>query len=226
VPVRAKIDRKFLLRLGLTALAFAAFASWFLYDGTITYPRQRERALEYLKLEEEGRLDEWEAIAAERGWPTENPGEPREVAEIYAQLVLASLLALPALLYVFLFLRARGRWIEMDENGLRTSWGRQLEFDDIVLLDKKLWRKKGIAKITYEQNGRKRRLVLDDWKYDAEETKEILCEVESHIEIDQIVGGIPEVFDDDEQYDDEHGDDEHHDVRNEEQDEPAQQEAK
>ena len=173
-------------------MVFFGIALWFLVDGTITYPRQRERALAYHELKEEDRLGEWEEIAGRRGWPTEDPGEPKEQFEIYVQLVIAALVAVPGLWFALQFLRTRGRWIELHETGLRTSGGRQLEFGQIISLDKKKWKTKGIAKIRYRQNGRKRRLVLDDWIYDAEPTKAILCEVESHLDVDQIVGGAPE----------------------------------
>ena len=192
MPVKANIDTKFLLRLGLMALALFGIGLWFLYDGAITYPRQRERALTYERFKEEDRLTEWEEIARQRGWPTENPGEAKTDIDIHMQLVIAGLAAVPAVWFLVLFLRARGRWIELNETGLRTSWGRELEFGQIVSLDKKKWRSKGIAKINYRQKGRKRRLVLDDWKYDADATKAILLEVESRVDVDQIVGGAPE----------------------------------
>ena len=189
-------------RLGISALAFLGVALWFLIDGTITYPNQQKRAQEYQReyqrlekdegLSEEERLSKWKEIAKQRGWPEKKPDEPKTDAEIYVQLVIAALASVPGLLYAVAFLRARRRWIELEETGLRTSWGRQLEFGQIVSLNKKKWKTKGIAKITYRQNGRKRRVVLDDWKYDAEPTKAILCEVESHLDASQIVGGPPE----------------------------------
>ena len=167
-------------------------ALWFVYDGAVTYPRQRERALAYQELKENDKLDQWEGIATKRGWPLEDPGEAKDKIDFYTQFILSAVVAPPGLLFLFFFLRSRGRWIELNDTGLRTSWGRQLEFGQIVTLDKKKWRSKGIAKITYQQNGRKRKLVLDDWKYDADVTKEILLEVELQIDIDQIVGGAPE----------------------------------
>ena len=194
MPVKATIDRKYLLRLGLTTLGVFGLALWFLYDGTVTYPRQRERALVYQGIEEEERAEKWPEIAEEHGWPIRSPGMPKEEIDIQIQLVLAAVVTVPGILCLFFFLRACGRWIEMNQTGLRTSWGRQLEFGDIILLNKKKWRSKGIAKITYRQNGRKRRLVLDDWKFATEPTREILREVESHLDASQITGGPPEAL--------------------------------
>lgn len=187
--MKANIDRKYLWRLGLIALVFLAMALWFAYDGAVTYPEQRERALKYLELKEADRLGEWEEIADARGWPAEDPGEPKEEADFHAQFIMGALVALPGLFFSFLFVRARGRWIELDGTELRTSEGRQVELGQIVAMDKAKWQSKGIAKIHYQHNGRKRRLILDDWKYDTEPTRAILREVESSLDSSQIVGG-------------------------------------
>ncbi len=190
--VRANIDPKYVRQFLLTAAVFFAFALWFLFDGLVTYPRQRERALAYQELVEEDRGDEWEQMAAERGWPTKDPGDPKEELDIQIQLVLGGIAALPGLWFVIGFFRVRRRWIEMDENGLQSSLGQKLEFDQIEALDKRKWRSKGIAKISYRADGRRRRLVLDDWKYDRKATETILRGVESHLAVEQITGGSPE----------------------------------
>jgi hypothetical protein len=192
MSIRAKMSREFLWRLAILAAGCLAMGGWFLFDGLWTYPRQRERALEYQRLETEERLDEWERTCAERGWPTADPGEPKTDMEIYAQLVFVALLFPPGFVFLVRFLRARKRWIELTETGLRTSWGQHCEFAQIITLNKRKWHDKGIAKLLYEQNGRRRRLVLDDWKFEAEPTRAMLREVESHINLEQIVGGPPE----------------------------------
>ena len=73
-----------------------------------------------------------------------------------------------------------------------TSWGQELEFSEITSLDKKKWKAKGIAKVKYQREGRKRRLVLDDWKYSTEPTVEILRDVEANIGLERIHRGAPE----------------------------------
>jgi hypothetical protein len=192
MPVTAKISTSYLWRLGfITAFCFG-FALWFLYDGTITYPRQRERALKYQELVEGGRLAEWRGVAAQRGWPLAHPGEPKYESEIYSQLAFAALMGLLGLVLAIAVFRARGRWIELNETGLRASWGRQFEFGQITVLDKRKWGSKGIARIRYQEDGRNRQLVLDDCKYEADPTLAILREVESRLNANQIVGGLPE----------------------------------
>ena len=192
MPVIAKITGKYLAKTGLLALFCIGTALWFLYDGVITYPRQRERALQYQALETEDRASEWEEVARQRGWPTENPGRPKMEAEILVQRVIAAVAAIAAIPFAFFFFRMWGRWIESNESGLRTSWGQQVEFSQITSLDKRKWKSKGIAKIKYDQGGRRRRLVLDDWIYETDPTTAILRAVESNIEVAHIHGGVPE----------------------------------
>lgn len=192
MPFRAKMSFRFQWRLALISVFCLGVSLWFLYDGTIAWPKQRERGLVYEQLEEEGRLAEWDDIAHQRGWPLEDPGEPKAEVEILMQKVLAAVAAPPGILYLFFFLTSLGRWIEATETGLQTSWGQQLTYDQITVLDKKKWKKKGIAVVRYKEDGRKKRLTLDDWKYEVEPTEMILREVEFRIEPEQIVNGLPE----------------------------------
>ena len=192
MPLRANISPSYVWRVALVGVVCLGIAGWFLFDGVVTYPRQRTRALEYQQLEEEDRLDEWEDLARQHGWSTADPGKPKSEAEILTQLILGGLVMPPALLFLIRFLMIRKRWVEADETGLRSSSGRQLQFDQIVSLNKKQWSKKGIAVVVYQQGKRKRRFVLDDWKYEPDPTVAILREVEARIDREQIVGGAPE----------------------------------
>lgn len=201
MTIRTDIAGMFLLRLGVFALFCIGACGWFVYDGSITYPNQRERALKFREIKyvdpnsEELRpdwRDEWNAVAAERGWPTEDPGAPKKEAEITTQFILGGVTGVIAIPFTFFFLRNRNRWIEADDQGLRTSWGRQCKFSDITALDKKKWKYKGIAKVRYKSNGRGGQIVLDDWKYTTDPTVEILRRVESHIDHALIVNGRPE----------------------------------
>lgn len=106
----------FLLLLGfslLFACPCTGFASWCFYDGAVAYPQQRERALAYQELEQAGRADEWEEAAAQKGWPTQEPGEPYSELSITTQYImggftggLALLLLLAALASLIMLIRA------------------------------------------------------------------------------------------------------------------------
>jgi len=192
MALRTDISKRHLIRLTVVGLFCLGFGLWAYYDGSVTYPNQRKRALAFLEHEEQGKLEEWTAYTAERGWQPYDPGEPKTKVEITVQFYMFAIAGGAGLLVLIHVLRCRGRWIEMDESGLRTSRGQELTFDQITSIDKKKWDKKGIAKLHYEQNGREAILTLDDFIYDRPTTDDMLRQVEDHVGHDKIVNGKPE----------------------------------
>ncbi len=199
MPIRAENDPRFSRRFLYMGIAAFGFALWCLYDGAIAYPNQRERALALNEILENNRslplparLDKWNALARERGWPTSDPGEPKSEADVIMQYVMAGMAATVGLWLVSIPLRARGRWIELSDSELDSSWGQSLQLDQILALNKRQWRSKGIAKITYQDGRRKRRFVLDNYKFDRHATDSILYEIEQRIDPALITGGPPE----------------------------------
>ena len=192
MQITAKTSKNYFFRLSLLTIFSIGGSLWFLYDGLVTYPQQRERALKYLEFKEKDQFNEWKAYAVEQGWSIDDPGKPKEEIDFLKQYIMSGIVAPFGLLFLFLLIRAYGRWIELNETGIRTSWGRELKFEQITALNKKKWDTKGIAKIVYDDNGRKRRVVLDDCKYDVQPTRDILVEVEEQIGYEKITGGLPE----------------------------------
>ena len=192
MAIRAITDRRFYLRFLLIGLAAFGFMLWCLYDGLIGYPKQNVVRNEYVKYVEEGREDEWRQRATEEGLPLK-PDRPHGEGDFIMQYIMAGFAGVASLILLTTVFRARGRWIELNGATLTSSWGQTLECDQITQIDKKRWRDKGIAKISYEQDGRKRRFVIDDFKFVREETDAILYEIEGHVEMDRIVGGPPEL---------------------------------
>jgi hypothetical protein len=196
--IRANSTPRYYGRFAVIALVGIGFALWFLYDGAIAWPRQRERGLAYKELMDneeltgEERTRRWHEITNQKGWPLEYPGEPKTEDEITMQFIMATLSGLVGLWFLSLWLRSRGRWIEATETGITTSRGENVPFSDIEQLNKRKWRNKGIAKATYMQNGRRRTLLIDDFLYERKPTDEILSLVESRIGANKIVGGPPE----------------------------------
>jgi hypothetical protein len=198
MTIRAERDPRFYLRFLLIGLAAWAFACWALYDGFIAYPLAQERAVVFEKLLDEGRGDDWDAEAIGRGWSTSPPEKSKteEEFEIDVKMQfwmagLAGVVGFFPLLAVFL---SRGRWIELGENGLTSSWGQSVEFGQVESLEKRQWRNKGIAKLRYIDGGKKRTFVIDDFKFKREPTDQILAELENRIGIDKVTGGPPEGF--------------------------------
>ena len=75
---------------------------------------------------------------------------------------------------------------------MRSSWGQSFQFDQVESLDKRKWRNKGIANVVYRDGARKRRFVIDDYKFMREPTDAILYELEQRIGIEKITSGPPE----------------------------------
>jgi len=207
LPIRAERDPRYYYRFLLISAVALGFALWSLYDGAIGYPNQRERALKYQELvkqqstDEHGEFDfeetqkkqeEWERLATERGWPLEDPGHPKTEADFIVQFIMAGLAGAIGLTMLFYVWQSRGRWIEADETGISSSWGQRVEFASVVLLDKSKWAGKGIAKVTYEDGNRRRKFIIDDYKFYRQATDAILYELEGHVDLDRIVGGPPE----------------------------------
>ncbi|HUS39668.1 MAG TPA: hypothetical protein VMX74_09470 [Pirellulales bacterium] len=198
MPVRTNIAKGFLFRLAAVAFVGIGFALWALYDGAIGYPYQQKRGEKYHELmgedEEmsEEELAKWDVVATENGWQLDDPGPPKTKFDIAGQFVMVGLAAPFGILFLYFFVRNYGRWIEATEQGLHTSWKQEFRYDQIETLNKRHWKKKGIAKITYSDNGRKRQFVLDDFKYDFDATKKILIAVEAQLDMDQFVDGLPQ----------------------------------
>jgi len=192
MSVRATISTSFLWRLALIAAVCLGMGLWFLYDGVIGYPRQAVRARHYKAFKDGERLHYWKDYAKSQGWPLGDPGEAKTQGDIYVQLIIAAVAIPPGLFYLALLVYYRGRWIEFDDPRLRGSGNRNLTCGDITELNKKHWKKKGIAKIYYEQDGRSKMFLLDDWKYAAAPTREILVGIEAHLRDEQIVMGTRE----------------------------------
>jgi len=73
---------------------FGGFAAWCFYDGAVAYPAQRERALTYEQIKAtEGPFweDRWQEVAAQRGWPLDDPGKPKSELSITTQYIMGSI---------------------------------------------------------------------------------------------------------------------------------------
>ncbi|MCG8585056.1 MAG: hypothetical protein MI757_10120, partial [Pirellulales bacterium] len=114
------------------------------------------------------------------------------------QFMMAGIIGVIGIPFLYIYVSTRGKWIEMDDDGFSTSWGQRCEFDQITGFDKRKWYNKGIAVIRYDDNGKQRRLTLDDCKYDREPTELFVREVTLDLDEDQIIGGRATDYDDEE----------------------------
>lgn len=193
--IRANVHQPFFRKFLWVFLGCVAFAGWCLYDGLIAYPKKLTIAQAYEKLpENDDRRQAWKELAAENGWPIMTPAKTAEdishdIGGQFMMIILCSLFGVPALL---MFMSGQGTWIEGDENLLRNSKGQELPIDSIVKIDKRKWDAKGIAKIHYEVNGKSKKFVMDDFKYDRDPMGELIRFAEANLTEDQIVGDFLE----------------------------------
>jgi hypothetical protein len=206
MPIRADNEPRFSRRFLLMGIVAIGFGLWSLYDGMVKYPAQRVRGYEEFKVDykslfedsqvkgmsvdqfersadNERRL-EWAKYMHERGI--------KSIPEIFTQYIQAGVASLVGLFLLSIPIRSRGRWIEADESGITSSWGQSFQYDQVEQLNKRRWRDKGIAKVTYVDGGRRQQFVIDDFKFKREPMDQILFELEQHIEIERITGGSPE----------------------------------
>jgi hypothetical protein len=185
MAVRANISKGYIWRPGVIGAAALFFSIWFLYDGTVKYPLQQEQSEEYARVFKEitdpteaGRA--WEQLAIERGWPTTKPTQ-RTDTDIRTQKILAGITGPVGLYFLATFLMGMGRWIEADEQAVRTRSGQETRYDAVTSIDKSRWKTKGIAVVHYESNGQAAHITLDDWKFEREPTKRILEAIEQRM---------------------------------------------
>jgi hypothetical protein len=207
--IRAENDPRYhykFLIMGIGALGFALYC---LYDGFIGYPRQRERGFAEFKEEmansskrsmfserqamslaefeivaNEEERHEWNSYSHDRGI--------KSGPDVIMQFVMAAGTALIGAALLWGPIRSRGRWIEASDEGITSSWGESFRFDEVESVNKRAWRKKGIAKVTYVSGGRRRTFVIDDFKYQRWATDAILYALEQRIDQGRIINGPPE----------------------------------
>ena len=102
---------------------------------------------------------------------------------------LCALIGIPALLKWYL---AKGTWVEGDETTIRSSKGKEVAIGQITKINKRKWEEKGLATIYYSDNGKSKKFVMDDFKYDREPMGQLMRYAEANLTADQIVGGTRE----------------------------------
>jgi hypothetical protein len=193
---------KFII-IGICAIGYGAYC---LLDGFVRYPAQRERGFIEFKqenprsfkepsrqsldlktfeeIEDVDLHDRWEHYSHDRGIPSG--------LMVTTQFVQAAICAAAGLFLLSMPLRARGRWIQLDDSGISSSWGDGFRFNEVESVNKRKWRSKGICKVTYVASARRSVFVIDDFKFDRWATDAILHELEQRIDQGRIVNGPPE----------------------------------
>lgn len=191
MSVRANIAPGYRWRLGAIALMCLCWAAWSAYDGFVVYPNENKVVEAFEQNKTTNPLDwqeKWVAMARENGWPEGDPGTKHSNGDIYMQYGMLAMTLPVGLLFGLFFLKTFSRWIACDDNAVTNNEGDSAPFSEITNLNKDRWPTKGIAVVTYNDQGLSRKLILDDWKFDRDAVKEILLVIEARIGTDKITG--------------------------------------
>ncbi|MEM1446241.1 MAG: hypothetical protein AAGF84_09315 [Planctomycetota bacterium] len=184
-PVRATIAKGYRIRLLILTLGLCGFACWALYDGAIGYPKKQAmyEDLEAFQAEHDDWQTRWADHARTKGYgediaKTPTKLKPLETHDIATQFVMMGICAPIGLWFGWCWLAAGRRYVEADDNGVRTNAGVDLTWDQVTAIEDDRWKSKGIA---YLKHGDDQRVLLDDWKFNREETTMIYRIAESKV---------------------------------------------
>lgn len=207
MAAQAKISTGWRVRLGAISILFLFMALYFLYDGFIGYPGQRDIYIRWVAFRDstdnEGKPESeireaWNAMAVKEGLPEiKDDPEPlkdynKTDGDILTQKIIGFGLLPIALLFCWAWFKTFNRWIASDEKGISTNGGQTAPWEAVCKLDKTRWPKKGIAFVHYKENELELRILLDDFKFDRKATEQIVREIEQRLTDEQIVGDIRE----------------------------------
>jgi hypothetical protein len=195
MPAEARIASLWLNQKTLVSVLLIGLAGWFLFDGLVGYPRSNARYHEWKKYVDEGRQSQWPAYAKSRGWKTQEWTDyalehhlPEPLAEvpfgpdkINTQLIIAlgtGLIGLSVLIYCR---RQKNHFLRTEDDAVLIPGGQRIPYTAIKGIGKKRWESKGIAVVRYELAGRKGEFIVDDYKFEADPSRQILQEIEEKL---------------------------------------------
>jgi hypothetical protein len=178
MPAEARVTRTWIQQKGLIPVFLIGFSLWFLWDGLIGYPRSNERWDKHEELK--NKPGEWEKYCAAKGWTTEVPHERFGTSKINAQYVCAGVACAIGVFSLIYWLRAKKAVIRSETDAVITPSGRRVNYANITRIDLRKWSSKGLATVSYSDDGTKGRFVLDDAKYEPAALDVIVADLREH----------------------------------------------
>lgn len=163
------------------AIFFFAVAGWFALDAIYTWPHSNVRWTAHDRFVQEGHEDQWPAYARSQGWVETPPHKFFGHLDLLTQYVIAGLGTMVGALLLIYWITQKDRTVRVDEEAVYTPAGSRVPFTSIVGVGKKRWDSKGYATVRYQEQGRQRQFVLDDYKFETDITHQILEEIEQRL---------------------------------------------
>jgi hypothetical protein len=176
---QAKLSKTWKNRQVILSIALLALGAWFIYDGAIGFPKKNVRFRAYHELVVQGRESEWAALAEKNGWPARVPEKEYKPVDLKGQFVLGGVCVAASLFAAGLLLAGMRQRLRCDDEVVYGATGRRVPFSAITGLDRRRWESKGIMVALYEVDGRKGRLMLDDYKF--AEAEGIIHQIEERL---------------------------------------------
>ena len=175
--VNARISKEWRRRMLFMYIMIAGIASWFLSDGYYFWPEEDKRYQSYSKildeLVESGKAEDadsasvkiaWQRHAREAGSTSKVPKE-RSHESIYEQIKIGTVMMIGSVIFLLWIAWNHRRSVRAEGDTVIGASGERVELDSIIATDRKKWKKKGIAYAIYQENGKTKRLCLDDHKF-------------------------------------------------------------
>jgi hypothetical protein len=181
--VNAIISKEWKQRMLIICAAMAGMGGWFLFDGSVAYPRNNVKATAYFELQDKYGKETpelkaaWEELRKEKTWNEKIPKKIYTEGDIRTQWILGGLTVLGAVGVFVYFLKCLPTTTRLENGVITLPNGTQIPIDQVSAVSRKRWENKGIADLVWEpEPGKYIRFVLDDYKYIGAAT--ILEEVE------------------------------------------------
>lgn len=173
----ARISKEWRRRMLLLFLMIFGIAGWFLFDGYIMWPNEQKRYVEYTVIKD-GLIDSgdavdeksssvklaWQRHAKEASYVNKTPKE-RTDSSISEQLTIGWVMASGSLFFALWIAWNHTRSVRGEGDVVIGASGERVELDSIIGFNLKKWKNKGIAYAIYKDEGKSRRLTLDDHKF-------------------------------------------------------------
>ncbi len=191
MTVHARISKEWRRRMTLMALMLNGSALWFCYDGFIAWPAEEKRHQQLVTLTAdivpEGSKLDIEDPAVVRAWTQyakEHDLKPkvpkhRSPGDLAGQRITGGIMLFFGVLFLGWMGLQHRKSVRVDGDVITGAEGQKVHLDSIVGMDRRKWTNKGIAYALYEENGKQRRLCLDDHKFIG--CEEIILEAERRI---------------------------------------------